>query len=213
MEAALPLAGLGLALGWPLEWVVQRFPLGTGTPASRARLAALAAATAAVFAALALAIGPEPRLLPALLLVALVVPAAAIDLHHRIIPDRLNLPGAVAVYAVAVAAQPDRALELAVGGLAAFLLLGLAWFVHPKGMGLGDVKMALMIGLALGTYVTVALVAAFVFSAVLSFGLLAARGAAARKIGFPFGPFLAAGALVAHLWGPELWAWYVGAPA
>ena len=91
--------------------------------------------------------------------------------------------------------------------------LGVAWFVHPKGMGFGDVKMALMIGLALGTYVAVALVAAFLFSAVLSLGLLAARGAAARKTGFPFGPFLAAGALVALMWGPELWAWYVGARA
>ena len=76
-------------------------------------------------------------------------------------------------------------------------------------MGLGDVKMALMIGLALGKYVGVALFAAFSLSLVPSLGLLLVKGLRARKIGFPFGPFLAFGAVVALMWGPAIWNWYI----
>jgi leader peptidase (prepilin peptidase) / N-methyltransferase len=209
MEIVLPLAGAGFVLGWPMEWVIQRFPLGKGTAPSTRRKWAVAAVTAALFAALTLHIGLHPRLAPALLLTALVVPAAAIDLKHRIIPDAINVPGAVLVYAAAVAAQPDRWAELLLGGLAGLLFLGGAWVVSPKGMGLGDVKMVLMIGLALGKYVGVALFAAFCLSLVPSVGLLLVKGLRARKIGFPFGPFLAFGAIVALMWGPQIWDWYM----
>jgi len=209
MEIALPLAGAGFALGWPMEWLIQRFPTGTGTAPSARRKWVVAGVTAAVFAALAYHIGLHPRLVPALLLTALVVPAAAIDLKHRIIPDAINLPGALLVYATAVAAQPDRWAELLIGGLAGLVFLGGAWVVSPKGMGLGDVKMVLMIGLALGKYVGVALFAAFCLSLVPSVGLLLVKGLRARKIGFPFGPFLAFGAIVALMWGPQIWDWYI----
>ena len=209
MEIALPLAGAGFVLGWPMEWLIQRFPTGKGTAPSARRKWVVAGVTAALFATLAYHIGLHPRLVPALLLTALVVPAAAIDLKHRIIPDAINLPGAVLVYATAVAAQPHRWAELLVGGLAGLLFLGGAWIVSPKGMGLGDVKMVLMIGLALGKYVGVALFAAFCLSLVPSLGLLLVKGLRARKIGFPFGPFLAFGAVVALMWGPQIWDWYI----
>ena len=166
MEFVLPLAGAGFALGWPMEWLIQRFPTGEGTAPSARRRWIVAGITAALFAVLTVHIGLQPELAPALLLTALVVPASAIDLKHRIIPNAINLPGAVLVYVVAVAAQPDRWAELLIGGLAGFLFLGLAWVVSPKGMGLGDVKMMLMIGLALGKYVGVALLAAFSLSLV-----------------------------------------------
>lgn len=209
MELVLPFAGAGFALGWPMEWVIQRFPTGEGTAPSTRRKWVVAGITAALFAVLTLHIGLQPRLAPALLLTALVVPASAIDLKHRIIPDAINLPGAVLVYATAVAAQPERWAELLVGGVAGLLFLGLAWFFYPKGMGLGDVKMTLMIGLALGKYVGVALFAAFSLSLVPSLGLLLVKGLRARKIGFPFGPFLAFGAVVALMWGPAIWSWYI----
>jgi leader peptidase (prepilin peptidase) / N-methyltransferase len=209
MEIALPLAGAGFVLGWPMEWLIQRFPTGKGTAPSAQRKWVVAGVTAALFAALAYHIGLHPRLVPALLLTALVVPASAIDLKHRIIPDAINLPGAVLVYATAVVAQPDRWAELLVGGLAGLLFLGAAWVVSPKGMGLGDVKMVLMIGLALGKYVGVALFAAFCLSLIPSLGLLLVKGLRARKIGFPFGPFLAFGAIVALMWGPQIWDWYI----
>jgi leader peptidase (prepilin peptidase) / N-methyltransferase len=210
MEAVLPLAGVGFALGWPIEWVVQRFPVGKGTaPSARRRLFA-ALLTAALFAALTLQIGFEDRLLPALLLTALVVPAALIDLNHRIIPNAINIPGAFLVYAFAFSAQPDRWLELLLGGVGCMLFLGIAWVVSPKGMGLGDVKMALMIGLGLGKYAFVAMFAGFVVSTLLSAFLLVRYGAKARKMGFPFGPFLAFGTVVALLWGPDLSPYLLG---
>ena len=75
MEIALPLAGAGFALGWPMEWLIQRFPIGKGTAPSSRRKWVVAGVTAALFAALAYHIGLHPRLVPALLLTALVVPA------------------------------------------------------------------------------------------------------------------------------------------
>ncbi len=168
METVLPLAGIGFALGWPIEWLVQRFPVGEGTAPSLRRRLVVAVLTAGLFAALALRIGLHPRLVPALLLTALVVPAAVIDLNHRIIPNAINLPGAALVFLVAVAAQPARLPELLLGGLGCFLFLWLAWRVSPSGMGQGDVKMALMIGLATGRQAFVGLLAAFAASTVLS---------------------------------------------
>jgi len=211
METVLPLAGAGFALGWPIEWLIQRFPKGEGTAPSSRRRWLVAAATAALFAAVAFKIGLHPRLAPALLLTALIVPASVIDLRLRIIPDVINKPGAAAVYLTAVIAQPDRWVELLIGGLAAMAFLGVAWLIYPAGMGKGDVKMVLMIGLALGKYVAVALFAAFALSTVFSAGVLVVQGLRGRKTTFPFGPFLALGAMIALLYGPQLWnAWYIG---
>jgi leader peptidase (prepilin peptidase)/N-methyltransferase len=212
METVLPLAAGGFALGWPIEWLIQRFPKGEGTAPSSRRRWLVAAATAALFAAIAFKIGLHPRLAPALLLTALIVPASVIDLRLRIIPDVINKPGAAAVYLTAVVAQPDRWAELLIGGLAAMAFLGIAWLIYPAGMGKGDVKMILMIGLALGKYVAVALFAAFAISTVFSMGVLVTQGLRGRKTTFPFGPFLALGAMVALLYGPQLWnAWYISA--
>ena len=204
MEAVLPLAGVGFALGWPLEWLIQRFPRPEGSAPSVRRRWVVAGLTAAIFAALTIQIGLEPELVPALLLTALVVPAAAIDLNHRIIPNLINLPGAVAVYVLSVAAQPDRWLEFLLGGLGCMLFLGIAWVVFPAGMGLGDVKMALMIGFGLGKYAFLAMFVGFMASTVLSLFLIARYGKQARRMGFPFGPFLAFGTVVALLFGPDL---------
>jgi leader peptidase (prepilin peptidase)/N-methyltransferase len=190
MEAVLPLAGIGFALGWPIEWLVQRFPLGQGTAPSTRRRWIAAALTAGLFAALALQIGFEAQLVP--------------------IPDVINLPGAVLVYTLAVIAQPDRWLELLIGGAACLAFLGTAWVVSPKGMGLGDVKMALMIGLGLGKYAFTALFAAFMLSTLLSGYLMLTVGTRARKIGFPFGPFLAVGAVVGLLFGPDISPYLLG---
>jgi leader peptidase (prepilin peptidase)/N-methyltransferase len=204
MEFALPLAGVGFALGWPIEWTIQRFPLGKGTRPSVRRRWVVAAVTAALFAALTIKIGLHPRLVPALILTALVVVASVIDLNHRIIPNRINYPGAILVFATASFAEPHRLAEFAVGGLLCFLFLGLAWVVSPAGMGLGDVKMALMIGLGTGRYAFVALFAGFCASTALSAVLIARGGRKALKSSFPFGPFLAFGTVVALLWGPEV---------
>jgi leader peptidase (prepilin peptidase) / N-methyltransferase len=210
MELVLPLAGFGFALGWPLERLIQRFPLGQGTAPSTRRRWVVAALTGLLFAAMALRIGFDARLVPALLLTALVVPASAIDLNHRIIPNAINFPGAALVYVTAVVAQPERWAELLVGGLGGFLFLGFAWAVYRQGMGLGDVKMALMIGLALGRYAAVALFMAFLLSSIPSLAMIAVKGRKGLKTTLPLGPFLAAGAVVALLYGPVMWTAYWG---
>lgn len=210
MELVVPLAGFGFALGWPIEWLIQRFPLGEGTAPSMRRRLVVAAVTAGLFAALTFQIGLEARLIPALLLTALIVPASVIDLNHRIIPNVINLPGAFLVFTAASFAQPDRLAEFAVAGAACFLFLGIAWLISPSGMGLGDVKMALMIGLAVGQYAFIAMLAAFTASTLLSAVLIVRGGKKARKASFPFGPFLAFGAVVALLWGPDLSPLFIG---
>jgi leader peptidase (prepilin peptidase) / N-methyltransferase len=210
MELVVPFAGVGFALGWPIEWLIQRFPLGEGTPPSMRRRLAVAALTAGLFAAVTLKIGLEPRLVPALLLTAIVVPASVIDLRHRIIPNAINLPGAFLVFTAASFAEPGRMAEFAVAGFGCFVFLGIAWVISPRGMGLGDVKMALMIGLAVGHYAFVALLAGFFASTMLSAVLLMRGGLKARKSTFPFGPFLAFGAVVALLWGPDLSPVFIG---
>ncbi len=205
MESVLPLAGVGFVLGWPIEWMIRRFPRGSGTSPSTRRLIAVAALTGLLFALLAVTIGLHARLVPALILTALVVPAAAIDLEHRIIPNAINLPGAVLVFVAAVAAEPGRWWMLLAGGAGAFLFLAAAWRVSPGGMGMGDVKMALMIGLGLGQYAAVALFMALVLALLPSLWMLVSHGVrAGRKVGLPFGPFLAAGAVIALLWGPQI---------
>jgi leader peptidase (prepilin peptidase) / N-methyltransferase len=210
MEFALPFAGVGFVLGWPIEWLIQRFPRGEGTPPSRRRKLIVATLTAGLFAALTLRIGFEARLAPALLLTALIVPASVIDLNHRIIPNAINFPGAFLVFAVATIAQPGRFAEFAIGGAGCFLFLGVAWVISPKGMGLGDVKMALMIGLGTGRYAFVAMFTGFLASTALSVYLIARRGKKARKMSFPFGPFLAFGTVIALLWGPQISPYLLG---
>ena len=76
--------------------------------------------------------------------------------------------------------------------------------VYPAGMGMGDVKMALMIGLGLGHYAFLALLAAFMASTALSLFLIATRGRKGLKVGVPFGPFLAFGAVFALIWGAQV---------
>ena len=210
MEFALPFAGVGFALGWPIEWLIQRFPVGEGTPPSLRRKMIVASLTAGLFAAMTLKIGFQPRLAPALLLTALIVPASAIDLNHRIIPNAINFPGAFVVFAVASVAQPGRILEFVLGGLGCFLFLGVAWAISPKGMGLGDVKMALMIGLGTGRYAFVAMFAGFLASTALAVYVLASRGSEGRKTTFPFGPFLAFGTVIALIWGPAISPYLLG---
>jgi leader peptidase (prepilin peptidase) / N-methyltransferase len=211
MDTLLPLATFGFALGWPLEMMIQRFPKPDGTAPSSRRRWIVCFVTAALFAALALSYGKTPELVPALVLTALIVPASAIDLRYRIIPDAINLPGAVAVYVLAVIAQPDRWLEFLLGGLLGAFFLLIPSLVTRGGMGMGDVKMVLMIGFCTGQYVLVALFMGFLLSLVPSFWAFVAKGWKGRKVTFAFGPFLAAGAMIALLWGPQLWSlWLTG---
>jgi prepilin signal peptidase PulO-like enzyme (type II secretory pathway) len=138
---------------------------------------------------------------------AVLVVLSAIDLEHRIVPNRIVLPAA----AVAVVAHTaiDPSLAWLAWGLAAAGALFLVVLAHPKGLGVGDVKLALLLGAMLGASVTVALMIGFFAALVPSAVLLARHGAGARKMGVPFVPFLSLGAVTALFFGDAILAAYL----
>ncbi len=149
-----------------------------------------------------------------LVLVALLVPIALIDLDHRLIPNRLTLAGAVAALAIGLATDPAGAPEQLIAGAAAGGFLLLAALARPGGMGMGDVKLAGMLGLFLGRDVAVALLVALLAGSLVGIAVMARRGVAeGRKTAIPFGPFLALGGCVALLAGPAIVDGYLHAIA
>jgi leader peptidase (prepilin peptidase)/N-methyltransferase len=133
--------------------------------------------------------------------VCVLVVLSVIDLRERRLPNRIVLPSAAIVLATQIALEPDHTLEWVLAAVGAALFLFLPLLVFPAGMGMGDVKLALLLGAALGRNVVTALVISFVASAVVALGLIAVRGMGARKTFIPFGPFLAFGSIVAFFLG------------
>ena len=132
---------------------------------------------------------------------ALVV-VTATDLEYRLIPNRVVGPASVLVLAGMTIAKPSP--EWAISAVAAAVFLLVFSLISPQGMGMGDVKLALLMGAALGRGVVVALVIASLASLIPSIVILVRHGGAGRKVGFPFGPFLALGSLVALFVGGAL---------
>ena len=158
--------------------------------------------TAALIAGCVLAFGLSAEAAVAAFFCAVLVAVSVIDLEHRIIPNRIVLPATVVVLAANTARELSP--QWAIAGLAASGFLLAAALVYPAGMGMGDVKLALLMGVALGKTVPVALMAGMLTSMIPSLVLFARHGAKARKMGFPFGPFLAVGSVVALFWGHPL---------
>jgi leader peptidase (prepilin peptidase)/N-methyltransferase len=140
-------------------------------------------------------------LVAALFCLALVA-VSATDLEHRIIPNRIVLPAAAAVLVAQTAVKPSP--EWAIAAAGAFTLMLVLALIYPAGMGMGDVKLALLLGAMLGRTVPVALMVAVVAAMVPAVVLIARHGSKARKMGVPFGPFLALGAVVALFAGHPL---------
>jgi leader peptidase (prepilin peptidase) / N-methyltransferase len=127
-----------------------------------------------------------------------------IDLEQRRLPNRIVVPGAAVALAGQLALQPDRALEWVLAAVGAALFFFLPLLFYPSGMGMGDVKLAFMLGAALGTSVVLALVIASFAVAGAGLALIVRHGASARKRPVPFGPFLAGGAVIALFAGGAL---------
>jgi leader peptidase (prepilin peptidase)/N-methyltransferase len=158
--------------------------------------------TGVLIAACVLAFGLTVEAAVAALFCAVLVAVSAIDLEHRIIPNRIVLPATVVVLAANTAR--DLSPEWALAALAASGFLFAAALAYPGGMGMGDVKLALLMGAALGRTVPVALMAGMLAAMVPSVVLLVRHGPKARKMGIPFGPFLAIGSVVALFWGHDI---------
>jgi leader peptidase (prepilin peptidase) / N-methyltransferase len=138
-------------------------------------------------------------------LILIMIPAALIDLEHRIIPNRLTLLGAVLALMLGTVLDPAGEPERLIAGVAAGGFLLLAALAYPGGMGMGDVKLAGVMGLFLGAAVGPAILIALAAGVLYGVVVMARIGArAARKTAVPFGPFLALGALAAVYLGSPL---------
>jgi leader peptidase (prepilin peptidase)/N-methyltransferase len=135
---------------------------------------------------------------------AVLVVLSAIDAERRILPDLIVLPSFVLVLGANIALHPDKWVEYLGSALGASLFLFLALVAYPRGMGMGDVKLALLLGAGLGKVVGVGLMLGMVAALFASSILFARHGLGARKMAIPFGPFLAFGAIVALFVGQPL---------
>jgi leader peptidase (prepilin peptidase)/N-methyltransferase len=182
-----------------------------GAPIS-ARYPLVEAATALLYAGVVVRFGLDRDLWLPLALVTFLVPIALIDLDHRIIPNRLTGPAALAAVALAPVIDPgslpERGIAAAAAG-GAFLLIAL---ISPNGMGMGDVKLVAVLGLYLGASVVPALFVALIAGTVVGVAVIARKGMTdGRKTAVPFGPFLVLGGLVALFAGPALLDLYLNA--
>ncbi len=136
--------------------------------------------------------------------------ALVIDFEHLLIPNRLVYPAiGAALVAMPLAVGPGLS-EALWGGLIGLGLLLLIVLVYPRGMGLGDVKLAALVGLVVGfPLVLLALFLSFVLGGAVGVAALLARRAG-MKDALPFAPFLAVGGMVALLYGEEILRWYPG---
>jgi leader peptidase (prepilin peptidase) / N-methyltransferase len=132
---------------------------------------------------------------------AVLVVLAVIDFEHRILPNVIVLPAALVVYLAQVASFPHHALQWTLAAVGCALFFFVTLLVYPAGLGMGDVKLGLLLGAALGKAVVAALFVGLVASGVVGIAFLLAQGSAARKKAIPLGPFLAGGALVVLYFG------------
>jgi leader peptidase (prepilin peptidase)/N-methyltransferase len=171
-------------------------------PISR-RYPMVEALTGLLFLAAFLIYGLQGKLLFVWAFLAVLVVITFIDIDFFIIPDRIVLPAAIIGLAASVGLSPGQWWEYVVASLgSAAFLLALA-LIRPGGMGMGDVKMALLMGAVLGRYVVVAMFLAFLVGGVVGIGLMAAKRKG-RKDKVPFGPYLALGSALAALWGANI---------
>jgi len=170
------------------------------------------AITAALAVAVVLTEHSAAEIVLGLVLVAVLVPIALIDFEHRIIPNRITLPAAVAAIAIGVALDIEGVPEQLIAGAAAggFLLAFL--LAYPRGMGMGDVKLAAVLGLFLGRSVAVAILVGVLAATLVGAVVMVRVGVdQGRKTAVPFGPFLAFGGVVGLLAGPAIIHWYLHA--
>jgi leader peptidase (prepilin peptidase) / N-methyltransferase len=179
--------------------LLRRVPRSTRLPLVLLGTALLAGACGLVF-------GFTLEAAAAVLLCWILVIVTRTDLEHRLIPDKVVLPGVVAVLALRTIDDPS--LEWALSALAAGLLLFLVVLAYPRGLGMGDVKLSALLGAGLGIHVVVAMFVGFFAAFVPAAVLFVRQGREARKSAIPLGPFLALGGVIALFFGDAILDWY-----
>lgn len=192
------------------SWLLLRGRCRACAAPISARYPVVEATTAALYVACVARFGIGVELILPLVFVTLLVPVAAIDLEHRIIPNVLVGPAALVALAVVALLLTDSLSERLIAGVAAGGFLLMAALAYPAGMGMGDVKLAGVMGLFLGRAVGPAIFIALLAGTVVGVAIMARRGVAeGRKTAVPFGPFLVLGSLVALFAGEAIVDWYV----
>jgi leader peptidase (prepilin peptidase)/N-methyltransferase len=163
------------------------------------------ALTAALYVLVVALGGDVLHVVLGLVLVTFLVPIAVIDLDHRIIPNRLTGPAAILAVALGAVLEPSYLPEQLAAGAGALLFFYVPALIHNKGMGMGDVKLAGVLGLYLGRSVAPALFIALILGVVVGAAIIAIKGMSeGRRAKVPFGPFMAAGALIALFCGDAI---------
>lgn len=201
-----------------ISWLILRGRCRKCSSSISARYPLVEVATAATFVIVALAIGASWVLPAYLAFSAVLIALSGIDIDTKKIPNRLLYP-AFAVGIVLLAAgsildsEASRLVWAGVGGAVGFAILFVIWFIAPGGMGYGDVRLSGYIGMHLGYVgmgkVALGLFTGFLLGAVVGVGLMA-LGGRSRKSAIPFGPFLAAGAILAIVVGDPVLDAYLG---
>ena len=163
--------------------------------------AAVAAVGLALLAGSFADFGASGRGLVGAVLCPVLVLLAAIDAKHHLLPNDIVLPSALLVALIVAAADSAGFLEHLWAGLALGLFLFLFAAVFPAGLGMGDAKLGLLLGLALGSRTLSAMMVAFAGLFVAALWVLARQGISARKQALPFGPFIALGGILAFFFG------------
>ncbi len=191
-----------------LSYLLLRGRCGSCKGRISARYPAVEALTGLLFAAATHKFGVGYELLSALVLIAVLIALAGIDLEHRLLPNVVTGPAALAGFALSVLESPDGWWLYLLSAFAMAAALFALAIVYPGGMGMGDVKMGGMLGAFLGPYAALAVFLGSLVGA-LTGGLLIVAGKMQPRQALPFGVFMAFGGLVTLFVGPELWNFYL----
>ena len=193
-----------------LSWLLLRGRCRNCKEPISVRYPLVEAGTGLLCALVVVAKGADGDAVIGIVLVLLLVPITLIDLDHRIIPNKITYPGFVLGVALIAVLDTDSLVEHLIASAAAGGFLFVAWFLYPRGMGLGDVKLAFVLGIYLGRAVAPAMFTALIAGSLIGALIIARVGAEkGRKTAIPFGPYLALGGLVGLFAGDAIVDWYL----
>jgi leader peptidase (prepilin peptidase)/N-methyltransferase len=193
-----------------LSWLALRGRCRSCKTAIAWRYPLVELATALLLALTVVVLGASENVWLGLAFVLLLVPVTVIDIDFRIIPNKLMILGTVVALAILALTRPGDIPEHLIAAVAAGGFLLVAAIAYPGGMGMGDVKLAFVMGLFLGRDVGVAMLAGLLAGSLIGAAVMARKGVKqGRKTAIPFGPFLALGGLVGLLAGDPIVDWYL----
>jgi leader peptidase (prepilin peptidase)/N-methyltransferase len=193
-----------------LSWLALRGRCRSCKTAIAWRYPLVELATALLLALTVVVLGANENVWLGLAFVLLLVPVTVIDIYFRIIPNKLMILGTVVALAILALTRPGDIPEHLIAAVAAGGFLLVAAIAYPGGMGMGDVKLAFVMGLFLGRDVGVAMLAGLLAGSLIGAAVMARKGVKqGRKTAIPFGPFLALGGLVGLLAGDPIVDWYL----